>query len=69
MKKNVKKKFGKNLRKFRKQKGYTQEELALNLDLDNSYIGKVENAQLNITLDKIISISEFLGIDPAELFK
>ena len=69
MKKNIKKKFGKNLRKFRKQKGYTQEELALNLDLDNSYIGKVENAQLNITLDKIISISEFLGIDPCELFK
>ena len=69
MKKNIKKKFGKNLRKFRKQKGYTQEELALSLDLDNSYIGKVENAQLNITLDKIISISEFLGIDPCELFK
>ena len=69
MKKNYKKKFGKNLRKFRKQKGYTQEGLALSLDLDNSYIGKVENAQLNITFDKIILISEFLGIEPFELFK
>ncbi len=69
MKQNIKKKFGRNLRKYRKQKGYTQEELALNLDLDNSYIGKVENAKLNITLDKIILISEFLEISPAELFK
>ena len=69
MKKNYKKKFGKNLRRIRKQKGFTQEELALNLDLDNSYIGKVENAQLNITLDKIILISEFLEIEPFELFK
>ena len=69
MKKNYKKKFGKNLRRIRKQKGFTQEELALNLDLDNSYIGKVENAQLNITLDKIILISEFLEIEPSELFK
>ncbi|MDO5436867.1 MAG: helix-turn-helix transcriptional regulator [bacterium] len=69
MNKNIKKKFGRNLRKFRKQKGFTQEELALNLDLDNSYIGKVENAQLNITLEKIIAIADFLGIEVVDLFK
>ncbi len=69
MNKNVKKKFGKNLRKYRKQKGLSQEDLSLELELDGSYIGKVENAKLNITIDKIISIADFLGIEVIDLFK
>lgn len=69
MNKNVKKKFGKNLRKYRKMKGLSQEDLSLELELDGSYIGKVENAKLNITIDKIISIADFLGIDVIDLFK
>lgn len=69
MNKNVKKKFGKNLRKFRRQKKLSQEELSLDLDLDGSYIGKVENAKLNITIDKMISIADYLGIEVVELFK
>lgn len=59
MNKNIKKKFGRNLRKYRKMKGFSQEDLSLELDLDGSYIGKVENAKLNITIDKIISIADF----------
>ena len=51
MNKNVKKRFGKNLQKYRRQRRLSQEELSLELDLDGSYIGKVENAKLNITLD------------------
>lgn len=69
MNKNVKKRFGKNLRKFRRQKKLSQEELSLDLDLDGSYIGKVENAKLNITIDKMISIADYLGIEVVELFK
>lgn len=69
MNKNVKKKFGKNLRKYRKMKGLSQEDLSLELELDGSYIGKVENAKLNITIDKIISIADFLGIEVIDLFK
>ncbi len=69
MNKNVKKKFGKNLKKYRKLKGLSQEDLSLELELDGSYIGKVENAKLNITIDKIISIADFLGIEVIDLFK
>lgn len=69
MNKNIKKRFGKNLKKFRRLRGLSQEELSLNLDLDGSYIGKVENAKLNITLDKIISIADYLDIEVLELFK
>lgn len=69
MNKNVKKRFGRNLKKIRRMKGLSQEELSLELDLDGSYIGKVENAKLNITIDKIISIADYFGIDVIELFK
>ncbi len=69
MNKNVKKRFGKNLQKYRRQRRLSQEELPLELDLDGSYIGKVENAKLNITLDKIIAIADYFEIDVVELFK
>ncbi len=69
MVKDIKKKLGKNIRKLRKQKGYSQEELSLNLDLDGSYIGKVENGKLNITIDKISAIAQFLNVEIIELFK
>lgn len=69
MVKDIKKKLGKNIRKLRKQKGFSQEELSLNLDLDGSYIGKVENGKLNITIDKISAIAQFLNVEIIELFK
>lgn len=69
MTKDIKKKFGKNLKKLRKAKNISQEELSLNLDLDNSYIGKVENGKLNITIDKIASIAKFFDVDVFDLFK
>ncbi len=69
MNKNVKKKFGKRLRKLRKERGVTQEEMSLSLNLDNSYIGKVENAQINITIDKIVQIADYLDVEVVDLFK
>ncbi len=69
MVKDIKKKLGNNIRKLRKQRGFSQEELSLNLDLDGSYIGKVENGKLNITIDKISAIAQFLNVEIIELFK
>ncbi len=69
MTRDIKKKLGKNIKRLRKQKGLSQEELSLNLDLDGSYIGKVENGKLNITIDKISAIAKFLEVEVVELFK
>lgn len=69
MTKDIKKKLGKNIKKLRKLQGLSQEELSLNLDLDGSYIGKVENGKLNITIDKISSIANFFDVDVIELFR
>lgn len=69
MTRDIKKKLGKNIKRLRKQKGLSQEKLSLNLDLDGSYIGKVENGKLNITIDKISAIAKFLEVEVIELFK
>lgn len=69
MTRDIKKKLCKNIKRLRKQKGLSQEELSLNLDLDGSYIGKVENGKLNITIDKISAIAKFLEVEVVELFK
>ena len=69
MTKDIKKKLGKNIKKLRKQKHLSQEELSLSLDLDGSYIGKVENGKLNITIEKIANIAEFFGVDVIELLR
>ena len=69
MNKNVKKKLGKNIKKLRLQNGLTQEDLSLELNLDWSYIGKVENAKMNITIDKIIQIADFFKVSVKNLFE
>ena len=69
MNKNIKKKFAKNIKKLRKQKRLSQEALSLELDLDGSYIGKIENAKLNITLDKIILIADYFNVAVKDLFE
>ena len=69
MNKNIKKKFAKNIKKLRKQKRLSQEALSLELDLDGSYIGKIENAKLNITLDKIILIADYFNVAVKDFFE
>ena len=67
--KNVKKKLGKNIKNLRRKNGISQEELSLELELDNSYIGKVENAKFNITIDKMILIADYFKVSVKSLFE
>lgn len=64
--KNIKKKLAKNIRLLRHKIGISQEELSL--ELDNSYIRKVENQKLNITFDKLILIANYFNIPVKNLF-
>lgn len=69
MTKDIKKILAKNIKKLRKQKGVTQEDMSLELELDGSYIGKIENANMNITIDKISKIADYFGIETYKLLK
>ena len=60
--------FGKKVKILRKQKGLSQEALALLCDLDRSYIGGVERGERNISLINIYKIAEALNISAYTLF-
>ncbi|MDR3700109.1 MAG: helix-turn-helix transcriptional regulator [Candidatus Sulfopaludibacter sp.] len=56
------------MRDLRKQKGLSQESLALACDLDRTYIGGVERGERNISLLNIYKIAAALGVPVKELF-
>ena len=62
------KSFGKHLKSIRLQRGYTQESLSYDAELDISQIGRIERGQVNISLKKIESICKALDIQPKDLF-
>ena len=49
-----------NVVKYRKQLGYTQEDLAYKADIDRTYIGYIENAKQNISIEKLCAIAKAL---------
>ncbi|HIF9153718.1 TPA: helix-turn-helix domain-containing protein [Photobacterium damselae] len=65
--KDLAKCFGANLRKKRKEKNFSQDQLALQADIDRSYIGRIERGEVNITLEKIYQLASVLECDVREL--
>lgn len=61
-------KFGDRVRKLRKEKGLSQEELAFKADLHRTYIGMIERAEKNITLINIQKIALALNVELIKLF-
>lgn len=58
-----------NLVKLRAKNKVKKEELSLALGFDNSYISKLENGRINITIDKIEKIAKYFNIDVYKLLK
>jgi transcriptional regulator with XRE-family HTH domain len=61
--------FGEIVREKRKERGLSQEDLAHKADLHRTYIGMIERAEKNITLENINKIAKALEIPISELFK
>ena len=59
--------FGNKVRDLRKEKGYSQEELAHKSDLHRTYIGMIERAEKNITLVNIEKIANALECKISDL--
>lgn len=61
--------FGKRLVQLRKERGWSQEQLALESGIARSYLGGVERGQRNIALINICRLAAALGESPEELMK
>lgn len=66
-KKKILIRFGETVRKIRKEKGISQEELAHKADLHRTYIGMIERAEKNITLINIEKIANALDVEIKDL--
>ncbi|HGM5142511.1 helix-turn-helix domain-containing protein [Stenotrophomonas maltophilia] len=59
--------FGQVLREVRSSQGMSQQSLALNSDLDRTYVSLLERGLRQPTLTTIYALSRTLHIDPAHL--
>jgi len=62
-------KFGENLRKARESKGFTQAQLANELNVEISQISRIERGVINTSVTTIYSISYVLKVNVSDLFK
>lgn len=59
--------FGQLVRKYRKERNMSQEQLALLCNMDRSYLGRIERGEVNPTLEKIYELSNALKISAYDL--
>ena len=60
--------FGTNLKKFRSEKGLSQEELAEKSGLHRTYISAIECFRRSIALENVQRIANALDIETYKLF-
>ena len=60
-------KFGQRVRKFRKLRGFSQEELAYEAGSNRTYVSDVERGTRNPSLDFIARVSSALNVKMGEL--
>jgi transcriptional regulator with XRE-family HTH domain len=59
--------LGRALREARKGSGLSQETLALNAEVERSYLGAIERGEVNVTLMVLARICAELRVKPSEL--
>jgi transcriptional regulator with XRE-family HTH domain len=65
---NIQQNYGIKVKKFRINKGWSQEKLALNADLDRTYIPSIEKGERNVSIVVIEKIANALDVDIKDFF-
>ncbi len=61
--------FGQILKKYRTNTGLSQEKLALECNLDRTYISLLERGKRQPTLGSILALSEHLNVSASDMIK
>ena len=61
--------FGRNVRRLRRERGMSLEALAQEVGLAYSYMGQIERAQRNPTLEIMERIAHVVGAEVLDLLK
>lgn len=60
--------IGENIRKYRLEKQWSQEQLAFECNFHRTYIGAVERGEKNITITNLVIIKDVLGVKLNQLY-
>lgn len=63
----IAKNLGNNIKKFRLEKGFSQENLALRAGIHPAYLGRLERGEKCPTLDTVFKICEALSVPAADI--
>lgn len=66
---DIRQQVGRNLKRIRKEKGWSQEELAFESGLHRTYISGIERGARNPTVLILAKIAETLNVAISELVK
>lgn len=66
---NIRITFGLKIKELRKQKKYSQEQLANLVAINKSYISKIENGKTEVSLEIINKLANALEIEIDKLFE
>ncbi|MBV9979033.1 helix-turn-helix transcriptional regulator [Bradyrhizobium sp.] len=61
--------LGTNVRKYRKERGLSQEALADEVELAVTYVGQIERGLRNPTLDVVERFAKVLRVKPLDLLQ
>ncbi len=61
--------FARNLRRLRREKGWSQEGLAHEADIDRTYVSALEREVYSASLDMVEKLAKVLDVEEAELLR
>lgn len=65
----VAERVGENLRRYRKQAGFSQEELSFRASLHRTAVGQLERAERTARADTLVKLAGALAIPPGDLLE
>ena len=59
--------FGRVIERLRRERGLSQEKLALAAELNRTFVWRIERGEQNPSLDSLFRLAEALGVAPEDL--
>ncbi|WP_019087387.1 helix-turn-helix domain-containing protein [Komagataeibacter europaeus] len=66
---NIREILAANLKRYRRERGVSQEELAHLAEIDRTYISSLERCQYAASIEVVDRLARALGIDAADLLR
>lgn len=60
--------LGKRIRAIRQERGFSQEQMAMNAGLDRAYYGRIERGEANVAALNLLKIADALSATVGEFF-